>query len=97
VFHGSVDELLAAQRSELLAIPEHADDLSRLAALCIAAGKPAQVEGQAVRVDASEDWAAELNRRAMAAGITLRGIQSTRGSLEDAFFSITDQSSAGES
>jgi ABC-2 type transport system ATP-binding protein len=97
VFHGGVDELLAAQRSELLAVPEHADDIPALAALCIAAGKPAQVEGEAVRVDASDDWAAELNRQAMAAGIGLRGLQSTRASLEDAFFSITDQPSDQES
>jgi ABC-2 type transport system ATP-binding protein len=73
VFQGSTGELLATQRSELLAVPEHAYDLPALAALCIAAGEPAHVEGEAVRVDASDEWAAELNRRAMAGGITLRG------------------------
>jgi ABC-2 type transport system ATP-binding protein len=91
VFQGSVVELLAAQRTELLATPEHAAELAELEALCVAAGKPAHLDGDSVRVQASGEWAAELNRRAMAAGITLRGLQSTRASLEEAFFSITDQ------
>ena len=38
VFQGNVDELLAAQRSELLATPEHASDATALAELCVAAG-----------------------------------------------------------
>jgi ABC-2 type transport system ATP-binding protein len=89
VFQGSIDELLAAQRSEILATPEHASDVEALAALSIAAGKPARVDGESVRVSAGGDWAAELNRQAMAAGIALRGLESSHGSLEDAFFAIT--------
>ena len=42
-------------------------------------------------VSAEEGWAAELNRQAFAAGITLSGLEVTRASLEDAFFAITDQ------
>jgi ABC-2 type transport system ATP-binding protein len=90
-FQGSIAELLAAQHSELLAIPEHDDDLLRLVALCVEAGHPARVDGNTVLVQAASDWAAELNRRAMAAGITLQGLQSTRASLEEAFFAITDR------
>jgi ABC-2 type transport system ATP-binding protein len=90
-FQGSMSELLATQRSELLAIPEHTDDVPGLVALCVAAGHPARVDGDAVRLSAAGDWAAELNRQAMAAGITLRGLQSTRASLEEAFFAITDR------
>lgn len=90
-FQGGIAELLAAQRSELLAVPEHADELAALVALCVAAGHPARVDGDAVRVQAAGDWAAELNRQAMAAGITLKGLQSTRASLEEAFFAITDR------
>jgi ABC-2 type transport system ATP-binding protein len=91
VFRGNIDELLAAQRSELVATPEHATDLSALAELCAAAGHPASVDGERLRVQTSEDWAAELNRRAMAAGFTLRGLQTRRASLEEVYFSITDQ------
>jgi ABC-2 type transport system ATP-binding protein len=95
VFHGSVAELLAAQRSELLATPEHPDDLEALARLCIDAGRAVEVEGDAVRVQAAGDWGAELNRLAMGAGITLRGLTETRASLEEAFISITAGPGAG--
>jgi ABC-2 type transport system ATP-binding protein len=89
VFQGSIDELLAAQHSEIVATPEHPSDVEALAALSIAAGKPARVDGESVRVSAGGDWAAELNRQAMAAGIALRGLERSHGSLEDAFFAIT--------
>ncbi len=89
VFQGSVAELIDAQRSDLVATPEHAHDASALAELCAQAGHRAVVEGDSVRVHADEEWAAELNRQAMAAGITLKGLQSTRASLEEAFFAIT--------
>jgi ABC-2 type transport system ATP-binding protein len=95
-FQGGIAELLAAQSSELLAVPEHAHELTALMALCVAAGHPARLDGDAVRVQAAEDWAAELNRQAMAAGITLKGLQSTRASLEEAFFAITDRVDASD-
>jgi ABC-2 type transport system ATP-binding protein len=91
VFQGKVDELLTAQHTDLVAIPEHAEDLTKLAAMCANEGKAPRVDGDVVRVQASGDWAAELNRRAMAAGITLRGLQSTRASLEEAFFAVTER------
>ncbi len=96
VFGGSIGELLAAQHSEILATPEHPSDAEALAALCVAAGQPARVDGESVRVSAGGDWAAELNRQAMAAGITLRGLESSHGSLEDAFFAITGAAADAE-
>ncbi len=95
-FQGGIGELLAAQQSELFAVPEHGRDLAGLAALSVQAGHPAHVDGDGVRVQAPGEWAAELNRRAMAAGITLRGLESTRASLEEAFFAITDRADANE-
>jgi ABC-2 type transport system ATP-binding protein len=97
VFQGSMAELLDAQRSELVATPEHPSEVEALARVCVAAGRDARVDGDSVRVVAGEDWAAELNRQAMAAGITLRGLRATRASLEEAFFAITDGSDGGES
>jgi ABC-2 type transport system ATP-binding protein len=91
-FHGSIDQMLAAQHSELLAMPEHEHDLGALVTLCEQAGHSARVDGNAVRVQADGDWAAELNRLAMGGGITLAGLQRTRASLEEAFFAITDRS-----
>jgi ABC-2 type transport system ATP-binding protein len=97
VFQGSMADLLDAQRSELVATPEHPADVEALVRACGAAGHEARIDGDSVRVVAGEEWAAELNRRAMAAGITLRGLRSTRASLEEAFFAITGDSEGGES
>ena len=90
VFQGGVDKLIGAQQSEIVATPEHPADAPALAALCVAAGRPASVTGNDVRVQAPQDWAAELNRQAMAAGITLRGLAVVRASLEEAYFAITE-------
>ena len=73
-----------------MATPEHARDVATLAELCTASGHAARLDGERVRVQAPEDWAAELNRRAMSAGITLRGLQFELRSLEEVFFSITE-------
>ena len=89
VFQGGIEGLLAAQRSDLIATPEHAGDVSALVALCQEAGKHATAEGESVRVQGASEWAAELNRSAMAAGITLKRLEATRASLEEAFFSAT--------
>jgi ABC-2 type transport system ATP-binding protein len=89
VFQGNMRELLDAQHSDLIATPEHANDSAALAEICVRTGHGADLEGEHVRVHAGDDWAAELNRQAMAAGITLKGLQSTRASLEEAFFAIT--------
>jgi len=96
VFQGPIGGLLHAHQADLLARPEHAADLEPLVVLCTAAGKAARVDGELVRVTATEEWAAELNRRAFAAGITLRGLEVTRASLEEAFFAITDADAAAD-
>jgi len=90
VFEGPIGGLLEAQHTGLIARPEHAADLERLVALCTAAGRPARIEGDELHVTAEEDWAAELNRLAFGAGVTLRGLEVTRATLEEAFFAITD-------
>jgi ABC-2 type transport system ATP-binding protein len=90
VFQGGVDKLIGGQQSEIVATPEHPADAPALAALCVAAGRPARVDGNDVRVQAPQDWAPELNRQAMAGGITLRGLAVVRASLEEAYFAITE-------
>ena len=90
VFQGPIAGLLDAQHTGVIARPEHTGDLEKLVALCAAAGKPARIDGDVLRVTAGEAWAAELNRLAFGAGITLRGLEVTRATLEEAFFAITD-------
>jgi ABC-2 type transport system ATP-binding protein len=97
VFQGSMADLLDAQRAELVATPEFERDLEALVKLCQGAGHEARIDDGSVRVVADDDWAPELNRQAMAAGITLRGLRSMRASLEEAFFAITGAAEAGAS
>ncbi|MGH2851204.1 MAG: ABC transporter ATP-binding protein, partial [Solirubrobacteraceae bacterium] len=95
VVQGCVGGSLQPQRSGLIETPEHPPDAPALAEICAAAGHPARVDGESVRIQAPEEWAAELNREAMATGITLRGLRVVRASLEEAFFAITE-GQAGE-
>ncbi len=90
VFQGGVEGLIEAQQSDIVATPEHEADTQALAALCTASGRLARVVGGDVHVQAPAEWAAELNRAAMGAGITLRGLAVQRASLEQAFFAITE-------
>jgi ABC-2 type transport system ATP-binding protein len=95
VFQGPIGGLLDAQHTGLIARPEDPGDLQRLVELCVAAGKPARIDGEVLRVTAEEDWAPELNRLAFSVGITLRGLEVTRATLEEAFFAITDADTEG--
>jgi ABC-2 type transport system ATP-binding protein len=89
VFAGPVDELLSAQASELRAVPEQAGDLPALVELCRQAGFRAEARDGELRVAAPTQWAGELNRRSMAAGITLTALGSVPTRLEDVFFTLT--------
>ena len=89
VFQGDVAELLAAQSPELLARPEHGADLGRLLGLVETTGRTAQVVDDTVQLAAGADWAGELNRLAMGAGITLVHLSERRPGLEEAFFALT--------
>src|SRR5579863_1644160 len=52
VFQGGIEKLLAAQRSELVATPEHPRDVPCLVEICVAAGYPARIERDSVRAHA---------------------------------------------
>jgi ABC-2 type transport system ATP-binding protein len=89
VFQGAIGGLLEAQQTGITARPENPAHLEKLAALAAAAGKQARIDGDSVHVTAEDGWAAELNRQAFAAGITLRALEVARATLEEAFFAIT--------
>jgi ABC-2 type transport system ATP-binding protein len=89
VFAGPVEALLAAHQPELKATPERAEDLPALVELCREAGFRADARDGELRVAAPTGWAGELNRRSMAAGITLTALGAERARLEDAFFTLT--------
>jgi len=89
-YQGAIDGLISSQTAEVIAVPEHAADLARLAAICSDAGHDGRVVDGEVHAAAPADWAPELNRLAMRHDITLAGLSVSRGTLEDAFFAITD-------
>lgn len=93
VFQGTVETLFAAQSAELLAHPENPADLDALIAVAQAAGHAARVVDGTVVVDAEPAWAAELNRLATRAGVTLVHLSERPRSLEAAFFELTGEAS----
>ena len=98
LFQGHVSELLAAQAGQLLARPERADQLEPLAALIRAAGHIVHINDDTLAVAADGTWAAQLNRLAMQAGITLVHLSEHRATLEEAFFHLvgTDTGDIGD-
>jgi ABC-2 type transport system ATP-binding protein len=95
LFQGHVTELLAAGGSRIVLCPEHTRDIPRLAGLLSDAGlradvaQPAEGRQREVTVHAPVESAADLNRLAAWAGITLRGLRTYRPSLEETFLEAT--------
>ena len=91
VHQGSVAELRAAQRAEFVLAPEHEADVAALTKILEAAGctVTAQAGDASVTVAAPDRSAADLNRLAAGAGITLRQLTERTQSLERAFFALT--------
>src|SRR5437879_2443893 len=93
VFQGPVDDLFASQIAELLARPEQPEQAAALITLVEQVGHRARVAVEeppgTVAVDADASWAADLNRLAAAAGITLVHLSERPRRLEEAFFALT--------
>ncbi len=93
IFQGGVDELLAAKAPELIARTENPGDARYLLALVRGTGRSARMlvrcESSTVEIVADASFAGELNRLAMANGITLVHLSERRSTLEEAFFEIT--------
>ncbi|MGO9963835.1 MAG: ABC transporter ATP-binding protein [Acidimicrobiales bacterium] len=93
IFQGGVDELLAARAPELIVRTETQEDARRLLRLVTRIGRNAHMtgddEGRTLEIAADCSWAGDLNRLAMADGITLVHLAERRSTLEEAFFEIT--------
>ena len=101
VFQGPVQELVAAQVPELLATPEHPQDIDLVADIAAALGWPANLTNGVVRVQMPANLdhvqhaqrATELNRRAHNAGVVLSRLEIRQPTLEQAFFTVTGTAS----
>ena len=95
VFSGSMVDLLAGSSSTIQAAAERDTDNAGLMQLASNAGYHALRVNGSIQIDAPADWAAELNRQAWHAGITLRELRSTSADLEKAFFTMTGSDKTG--
>jgi len=89
IFFGKTIDLLHRSRPIIVARPESTSDLVKLKNLVDSAGHPAVIDGDALRVDAGEDWSAELNKLAFENNILLRQLTPVRPNLEETFFEMT--------
>ncbi|MFN8619945.1 MAG: ATP-binding cassette domain-containing protein [Chloroflexota bacterium] len=94
LFSGPMDEMRARSRAHVDLAPERDEDRGRLAAALRTAGWSVTDAEDGLRVDAGADRAADLNRAAVAAGITLRRLAVAQDSLEDLFLDLTGRSAA---
>jgi len=99
IFQGGVKELLAARAPELIVQTESREDAKHLLQLVNSIGRSAHLvgdnESMTLEIAADCSWAGDLNRLAMADGITLVHLAERRSTLEEAFFEIT-RSCAGQ-
>lgn len=92
LFAGAVGELVVSQAAELVAVPEKPGDLDRLVALCARAGYAATSNDDGrLHIAAPSSWAGDFNRSARNEGITLVELGTTKQSLEDIFFELTEE------
>ena len=91
IFFGKTIDLLHRSRPVIVARPESTSDLVKLKNLVDSAGHPAVIDGDVLRVDAGEDWSAELNKLAFENNILLRQLTPVRPNLEETFFEMTEE------
>jgi len=89
LYAGRTDALLSKQTPMIMATPEYAIDLDRLAELAASHGHQVRVEGESLAISAPPEWSPIFNRLAFEAGITLSAITAVRPTLEETFFELT--------
>ena len=87
-FQGPIADLLAGRTASLLVAGETASDLEVIAAVARGLGHSARVVDGHVHIDEAA-IAADLNRAAMRAGVTLTEITVQRATLEESFLAVT--------
>jgi len=91
LFSGPTSELVARAGGCIEAQPEHIADLARLGALLASRGWKVSVREGDVIVDAPASQAADVNRAAAEAGMTLCALRPRNASLEDVFLRMTGE------
>ncbi len=89
VFSGPMAEMMKRTREHIDIAAEHATDHQRLRDVLVAAGWSVTTLDDGLRVAASADRAADLNRAAAAVGVTLGRLTFAQDSLEEIFLEMT--------
>lgn len=89
LFAGPMSEMLKRTRAHIDISAEHPEDTGGLAETLAAAGWQLADADEGIRVVAGADQAAELNRAAATAGVTLRRLVVAQDSLEELFLEMT--------
>lgn len=92
LFCGPMSELVSRAGGRIEAQPEHTADVARLADLLASRGWTVSVREGDVLVDAPASQAADVNRAAAEAGMTLCALRPRNASLEDVFLRMTGES-----
>lgn len=89
VFSGPMAEMLSRTREHIDIAAEHAVDMDRLEAALAAGGWSVTAVDDVLRVAAGASRAADLNRAATAAGVTLSRLIVAQDNLEEIFLEMT--------
>jgi ABC-2 type transport system ATP-binding protein len=89
VFSGPMAEMMKRTREHIDIVAEHAADMDRLEAALVAGGWVVTAVDDVLRVAAAADRAADLNRAAAGAGLTLSRLIVAQDNLEEIFLEMT--------
>jgi ABC-2 type transport system ATP-binding protein len=93
LFSGPLDELVGQAGECIETVPEFPGDVGRLGELLSSKGWKTTVHDEDVRVSAPASQAADINRAAAEAGITLSALRPHVASLEEVFLRLTGEDS----
>ena len=89
VFAGAIEELLLNQKPMIIVSTENPEDLQKVVAIAEEEGHKATIRHGQAHIEGPHEWAAVLNKKAFAAGITLSELTPTLPNLEETFFEMT--------
>jgi ABC-2 type transport system ATP-binding protein len=89
VFSGPMAEVMKRTREHIDIAAEHSADTGRLGAALVGAGWSVSAVDDVLRVVAGASRAADLNRAATAAGVTLSRLVVAQDNLEEIFLEMT--------
>lgn len=92
LFAGKIEDLFLAQQPFILVKALNESDLPKISEIAAAAGHKSTIRSGVAHIEGPAEWAAELNKSAFAAGITLSQLSPMLPSLEETFFEMTGDS-----